>query len=125
LFVLCGYLLVLVPANFAILASRSLPSLRFRGAAAALEFIFEALVTLACVTAGWMLRAGNPGGRPVAVVALTLQALASIQSLHASALPHDVQPGLVLPLTVLALLNAGVWIIYLYSSERLRVWLEI
>ena len=118
------YLFAWIPANFALLASRSLPSLASRGPIAALELSAHAVVTIACVAAGWMLRVRNAVGRPVSAVALVLNAAATLQSLYASALPHDVQPGLKLPLATIAVLNAMVWIVYLYKSRAVRTLLR-
>ncbi len=123
LFVLSAYLLAWVPANFALLASRSLDSLGPRGRIAVVEFSAHALVTLACVVAGWALRTQNAGGRPLSALALVLNAAATIQALHASALPHDIQPGFVAPLTTAAVLNTCAWIAYLYKSTGVRTWL--
>ena len=116
--------MVWVPTNFALLASRSLPSLGARGTAATLELSGHAIVTAACATAGWMLRARNPGARPLATAALTTNAAATVQSLSASALPHDVQPGFVIPLMALAVVNATAWVVYLYTSKQARVWFQ-
>jgi hypothetical protein len=123
LFVLCAYLLVWVPANFALLASAALPSLSVRSPVATLELMAHAVVTLACAVSGWMLRVRNAAGRPVATAALVANAIATAQSLHASALPHDVPPGLAAPLALAAFTNAAVWTMYLYTSRRLRRWL--
>jgi hypothetical protein len=124
LFVLYAYLLVWVPANFAILASRTLPSLAIRSRFATVELMTHGLVALACAVSGWMLRAGNPAGRPLAMAALIANALATAQSAYASTLPHDLSPGLRAPLIVAAFANAGVWVLYLALSTKLRCWLR-
>jgi hypothetical protein len=122
--VLCAYLLVWVPLNFALLAERSLPSLRVRGAAATFELLAHGMVALLCIVAGRMLWTGKRAGRWFATVALPANAAASIQSLHASALPHDVPPALVKPLMAVAVVNASLWLTYLYTSARVRGWLD-
>jgi hypothetical protein len=124
LFVLSAYLFAWVPANFALLASLSLPSLGTRGLSALVELTAHAIVAVICVVAGWMLRGAHAGSRPIAAAALTTNAVAGIQSLYASALPHDVQPGFVIPLMIVAVVNASAWIAYLYTSKRVRVWLD-
>ena len=95
-----------------------------RGSAATLELSAHAIVALLCVVAGWMLWIGNSAGRWCAAVALVGDAAAIVHSLNASALPHDVQPGLVTPLVIVVVINVGVWITYLYTSKRLRIWLN-
>ena len=124
LFVLSAYLMVWVPTNFALLALRALPSLSFRGTAAWLELTVHGIVTAACATAGWMLRARNTAARPLATAALTTNAAATVQSLLVSALPHDIQPGFVIPVMALAVVNATAWVVYLYTSKQARAWLQ-
>ena len=124
LFVLCAYLLVWVPVNFALLATRSLPSLETRGSAAVIELSAHAMVTMVCVVAGRVLWGRHAAGRPLAAGALLLSAAASVQSVYGSALPHDIPPGSTAPLMIGAAVNAAAWTTYLYQSKRVRTWLE-
>jgi hypothetical protein len=71
-----------------------------------------------------MLWVRNAAGRRLAGAALALNALVTVQAIHASSLPRDVQPGLALPLTVFAAAHAVAWSVYLIRSRRLRVWLR-
>lgn len=123
LLILWAYLVVWVPMNFALLASRALPSLGVRSWVATLEITVHAFVTLACGVSGWMLRARTAAGRPLAAAALMANAVASAQSLYVSTLPHDVPPGLAGPLMLAAFINATAWVLYLYRSKHLRSWL--
>jgi hypothetical protein len=124
LYWLCPYLLVWVPLNFAALVNLSLPSIAERGPAAAVELAAHAAATILCAAAGWMLWVRNAGGRRLAVVALILNAVVTVQALSVSALPRDVSPGLALPLAALALLHTLGWILYLERSRALRAWLS-
>jgi hypothetical protein len=123
LILLSAYLLVWVPLNFAVLASRSLPSLDSRGWLAAAELAVHGAAATLCGAAGWMLRAGNAAGRRLAAAALVANAGTTIQALYSSALPRDVQPGLVLPFAVVTALHALAWLMYLKRSRRMRIWL--
>jgi hypothetical protein len=124
LILLSAYLLVWVPLNFAVLASSSLASLESRGWPAVAELAAHGTAAMLCGAAGWMLRAGNSAGRRLAAVALIANAGTTIQALHSSTLPRDVQPGLALPLTIGTAAHAIAWLVYLGRSRRLRVWLE-
>jgi hypothetical protein len=123
LILLSAYLLVWIPINFAVLASRSLSSLDSRGWPAMVELTLHGAAALLCAVAGWMLRVGNAAGRRLAAAALVANAGTTIQALHNSALPRDVQPGLALPLTIVTAVHALAWLIYLRRSRRLRAWL--
>ena len=124
LLLLCAYLAVWVPLNAAALASRSLPSLDTRGAAAALELAVHVASAALCFAAGWMLWNRSPGGVWLAAIALCIHPLVIIQALHVSALPRDVRPGLAGPASVLTLVHTTVWLLYLRRSRRLRAWLD-
>jgi hypothetical protein len=120
---LCVYLLVWVPLNFAVLANRSLPSIGHRGTTAALELTAHAIEAMLCAAAGWMLRVRNPAGVSLARVALAAGAVTTLQALYFSVLPRDVRPGLALPLAVVSVVHATAWIVYLTRSRRVRAWL--
>ena len=124
LLVLCAYLVVWVPFNAAAVASASLPSLAGRGASAPLELAVHLLSAVLCVGAGWMLWGRNPAGISLAVVALSLNAVVTVQALHVSALPRDVPPGTAGPLAAGVILFTVGWLLYLRRSRRLRAWLE-
>src|SRR5262245_50682576 len=123
LILLSAYLLVWVPLNFAALAARSLSSLGSRGWPAAAELVVHGASAVLCAVAGWMLRAGNPSGRGLAVAALALNAVVTLQALYTSALPRDVQPGLAAPLAIVTVSHALAWLAYLRRSQRLQTWL--
>jgi hypothetical protein len=123
IFLLCAYLLLWVPLNFAALAQNAVPSLGYRGPIAIVELAAHAIATMLAALAGWMLWVRNPAARRFAVAAIALNALVGLQTLSASALPHDISPGSVLPLGALTVVHAGAWIVYLARSRRLQVWL--
>ena len=124
LILLSAYLLVWVPLNFAALAILSFSSLDDRGVPAVAEFALHGAAAVLCAVAGWMLRVGNAAGRRVSVAALLVNAGATLQALYSSALPRDVQPGLALPLAMVTVVHALVWLAYLKRSRRLREWLH-
>lgn len=124
LVVLCGYLAVWIPVNFAALAMQSLPSIAGRGAAAVLELLVHGAAALFCTAAGWMLWSGHPSGAGLAQAGLAANTVVTIQALRASALPRDVPPGLAAPLAAVTIAHAAAWILYLRRSRRLRVWLR-
>jgi hypothetical protein len=123
LVLLCAYLLVWVPLNFAVLANRSLPSVGHRGTVAVLELAVHGIEAILCAAAGWMLRVRNPAGAVLARVALAANAALTLQALYVSSLPRDVRPGLALPLAVFSITHATAWIVYLARSRRVRSWL--
>jgi hypothetical protein len=122
--VLCAYLGLWVPLNFAALASQSLPSIGARGAAAIAEIGLDAAAAGLCTAAGWMLWSRHPGGRWLAIFALAVNLAVSIQALFVSALPRNVSPGLATPLAVLATGHTLVWVIYVIRSRALGQWLD-
>jgi hypothetical protein len=124
LMLLCAYLLVWVPLNFAALATRSLPSIDSRGAAAAVELVAHAVSAALCAAAGWMLSGRNPAGIQFGLAALAMQVAVTIQALWTSTLPRDVAPGVALPLALFSIVHASGWALYLSRSRRLRVWLR-
>jgi hypothetical protein len=124
LIVLCGYLLAWVPLNFVALASQSLPSLADRGPWAFAEIGVGTVAAALCAGAGWMLWSRNPGGRPLALIALVVNLGVSIQGLFVSALPRNVSPGLAPVLTLLATAHALAWMLYLNRSRALGEWLD-
>ena len=122
LFLLCAWLLVWVPLNFAALASRSLPSVGSRDSAAVVELAAHGASTALCVAAGWMLWVGHAAGIGLAAAAVIVNAAVTIQALYMSALPRDISPGLALPLALITVAYTAGWLLYLKRSQRLRVW---
>jgi hypothetical protein len=122
-FLLCAYLLLWVPLNFAALAQSAFPSLGYRGPVAIVELIAHAIATMLAALAGWMLWVRNPAARRVAVAAVACNALVGLQTLYATVLPHDISPGSALPLGALTVVHAGAWIVYLTRSRGLQAWL--
>ena len=123
LFLLCAWLLVWVPLNFAALASRSLPTVGSRGSLAVIELAAHAASAALCAAAGWMLWVRHAAGIGLAAAALVANAAVTIQALYASALPRDVAPGLALPVALITVAYTVGWLLYLKRSGRLRVWL--
>jgi hypothetical protein len=104
------------PLGFANEVGVTLPSIGMRGAPGAIELIAHAAVAALSVAACRALWTAAPAGRTLAAVALVASALASVQSLYWSVLPHQTKPGDELPLAFLAVAHAGAWLVYLSRS---------
>ena len=110
---LCAYLLGWVPLNYAAEVSRTLPSIGFRGAPAAIELATHGLIAATSAAAGWMLWIGTAAGSALAATAVLAAAAGSVQSLYWSALPHNLPPGTKLPLALVAMSHGAGWFLYL------------
>jgi hypothetical protein len=113
---LCVVLLAWWPVGFATELSVTLPSLGMRGAPGAIELIAHAAVAALSVAACRAVWNATPAARTLAASALAVSALASVQSLYWSVLPHQTKPGDELPLAILAVAHAGAWLVYLSRS---------
>jgi hypothetical protein len=120
LLLLCVYLALWPPLNFAAEASASVGSLAMRGASGAAELTAHAAVAALSVAAGWALWIGNPSAPAVAAIAVAACAAVSVQSLYWTWLPHSTTPGDRLPLALAALAHAAAWIAYLRRSRQVR-----
>ena len=110
---LCLILLFWRPLNLAIELTTALPSLAMRGPVAIVELLFHAAVAAIAVAAVHAIWSRLPSAMLLARVALVGSAIAAVQGLNWSVLPHQTAPGESLPLSVLAVLHAGIWLAYL------------
>jgi hypothetical protein len=113
-------LLVWYPLNFAVELLTVLPSIGMRGLPAVVELLAHGLVAATCVAAGLSLWSGTAHGPALARIALVAVALIAVQSSYWSALPSQTMPGDRLPLAALAVVHAGLWLIYLHRSARIK-----
>jgi hypothetical protein len=120
LLLLCVVLMIWQPLSFAVEASSSLGTLGMRGAAGALELVLHGAVAALSVAAGWALWQSSPGGPKLARIAVVANAIIGVQSLYATALPSNVFPSDRLPLAVLNVIAAALWLTYLWRSSRIR-----
>jgi hypothetical protein len=118
LLLLCATLLVWRPLDFAIEFPSTLPSLGRRGLAAVIELLFHGVVAALAVAAVRALSSAQPSGVLLARVALLASVAATVQSFYWSALPHQTVPGDKLPLTVLAVVVTGWWLLYLRRARE-------
>ena len=81
------------PARFAIEALTVVPTIAYRGAAAALELAIHGCVAALAAAAGLALWNAAPDGRKLATIAVAASLLRTIQSLYWSSLPNDTPPG--------------------------------
>jgi hypothetical protein len=117
LLLLCAYLLVWVPINFAAELATSLPGLGFRGPLAVLELVVHALAAALAVAAGLALWRGS-SDTTLAAAAVVVAAAIAIQSLYWTTLPGQTMPGDKLPLSILAAAHAAAWVWYLRRRGR-------
>lgn len=120
LLLLCVFLFVWEPRKLTGELGASLGTLSMRGPAAVVELLAHAAVAALAVAAAWALWIGNPRAPALAVLALAASAATAVQSLYWSWLPGQTMPGDHLPLAVLAVAHAAVWIAYLKLSRRVR-----
>jgi hypothetical protein len=116
--VLAGVLVLWQPLGFATTAGRSVQSLGFRGAGAAIEQVAAGLVAAISVSAAWALWSRAPHGAALARLALVLSAIRSVQSLYWTYLPSDVVPGTERLLTVVIVAHAALWLVYVSRSDQ-------
>jgi hypothetical protein len=110
---LSAYLLLWVPVNFAIELASVLPSLGWRGPAAAIELALHGAVAALAFAAGRAIWSPSDDAAAFASLAVILSTAVGIQSLYWSSLPSHTKPGDELPLSVLLAVHGGVWLWYL------------
>lgn len=120
LLLLCAVLVLWRPFDFAIELPSALPSLGMRGIGGAVELLFHGAVAALSIAAVRALWSALPVGPPLAAAALVASAAATVQSLYWSVLPHQTSPGTELPIAVVAIVHATLWLIYLKRSRRVR-----
>lgn len=118
LFLLLLYLTAWIPLNFAVELLATLPTVRFRGAAAGAELAAHGVVAAFSLAGGWALWTGSPDAVRLAAAAVALAAGAAIQSIFWTALPSQTAPGQHVPLAAAHLLLAGLWLACLRQRAR-------
>jgi hypothetical protein len=118
--VLCAVLLVWRPLDLALTLPLALPSLGMRGSLGIAELVFQVAVAALAVAAVRALWSGMPSAPLLAAAALVGSAVATVQSLYWSVLPHQTVPSDRLPLASMAMALAAVWLVYLARSRRIR-----
>lgn len=117
---LCGCLLVLSPANYALELFSTLPSIGMRGWPAAVELAVHGAVALLGVTGGWMLLVRAPAAPATAAAAVIASTTTAVQSLFWTALPRNIAPGEAVPLTALTLAMGLFWLVMIRRSSAFR-----
>jgi hypothetical protein len=120
LLILRIYLFALIPANFALELMKSLASIGARGAPAVVELGLHGIAAALAAAAGWMIYTRNPAAPSVAMAAVVLNAITTLQTIFWSVLPRDIAPGSALPLAALTLANALFWVLYLRRSSYVK-----
>jgi hypothetical protein len=121
LLLLCLVLGIWFPLNFSAELATTLPSLGMRGPIATLELLAHGIVAATCTAAAWGLWNRSPHGPRLARVGLVAAAIAAVQSLYWSVLPSQTIPGDELPLSALAIVHSGAWLVYLNRSTSVRL----
>jgi hypothetical protein len=120
LLILCRLLLVYQPLSLAVSATTALNSLPTRGPKLLVAIAVRVLVTGVSVAAGLALTNRTPGAVSLAKFALVLSAACDLFILTTSFYPNNRPPGDT-PLYVAATLAFhGLWLAYLFRSNRVR-----
>jgi hypothetical protein len=120
LYVLAAFLFAWEPLRVAGEFLQSISTIGMRGAPAILELIAHGIVAAIAVAAAWSLWNGAIHGAGLAILAMALSAVVSVQSLYWSGLPRQTPPGAELPFATLAVIHAVGWIAYLLAVGRDR-----
>lgn len=118
LLLLCAWLLVWIPMNFAVELASSLPTLGFRGPFAILELVLHAAAAALAAAAGWALWTGSEGGIRLAIPAVAASTAVGIQSIFWTMLPNQTRPGAGLALAAVYAAAGVGWIVYLRRRAR-------
>jgi hypothetical protein len=117
---LCVALLLWRPLDFAMELAGTLPSLGMRGVPGVIELLWHGAVAATAVAAARALWAEIPAGPPLAAIAVTASAVASVQSQYWSVLPHQTMPGDERLLAMLSIVHAAFWLVYLARRRRIK-----
>ena len=82
-----------------------------------IELLFHGAVAALAVAAVRALSSAQPSGVQLARLALLGSVAATVQSFYWSALPHQTMPGDKLPLSLLAIVVSGCWLLYLRRAR--------
>ena len=115
---LCGYLLVWIPLNFAVELLSAVPSIEMRGTPAIVELAMHGAVAMLSATAGRMALTDPAATRHLASAAVLAAGGVSIQSLFWTALPRNVAPGTRLPLALFAVVTTAFWLVVVHRAQR-------
>ena len=101
-------LLLLEPLHFALVASRVLSTIAYRGLVAWLELGAHAVVAVLCVGAAAAFWNSGPGARRFVTFAVIASVARTIQSVYWSSLPDDTRPGDELYIALIAMVIGAV-----------------
>jgi hypothetical protein len=118
LLLLCAYLALWVPLDFASELAMTLPSLGYRGAAAAVELVAHGGAAALAMGAAWALLTAHPAAERFAFTAVAATTVTAIQELFWSSLPSQTKPGDEWPLAAVYVLHAAAWLTYLGRRAR-------
>ena len=118
LLLLCAFLAVWVPTNFAAELATTLPSLGYRGAPAIVELLVHGVAAALAMAAAWALLTAHLDAERFAMLAIIVATATAIQDLFWSSLPSQTKPGDEWPIAAAYLLNGMLWLAYLRRRAR-------
>ena len=116
--VLCTYLFLWEPLNFASEALRGLPSLGARGSLAFVELGFHAVVAMFTAAASIALARRSPHGAILAILGVAASSARIIQVQRFSLLPHDTSPDLRWIVEIAAVVHVLFWSAFLNRYQH-------
>ncbi len=120
LLLLCVLLLVWQPINLALVASRVVDQIAYRGLPLALVLVGRVLVAALGVDAGIALAGRRAGAVGLAKAALVASAAADVVVYTTSYFPSNRMPGDTPFYVAASLAYHGLWLTYLFRSKRVR-----
>jgi hypothetical protein len=118
LLALCVLLLVWQPLSVALVASSALRSLPVYGPLLAVVLLARVLVTGFGIAAGLALIARRSGAVSLAKISLVLSAAMDVFVYTTPFFPDNRPPGVTAVYIASSLLCSGIWLLYLFRSER-------
>ena len=113
LLLLCAFLAVWVPTNFAAELVTTLPSLGYRGTAAVVELFVHGVAAALAMAAAWAMLTAHPDAERFAMLAVIVATAIAIQDLFWSSLPSQTKPGDEWPIAAAYVANGALWVAYL------------
>lgn len=120
LLVLCVMLLVWQPIDLALVASRIVDQIAFRGVSLALALAARVVVTGLGIAAGIALAGGRAGAVALAKTSLIASAATDVATDATSYFPSNRMPGDAPLYAAASLVYYGIWLAYLFRSKRVR-----
>lgn len=115
---LCAFLALWVPMNFAAELATTLPSLGYRGGPAIIELFVHGVAAALAMAAAWALLTAHPDAERFAMLAVVVATAIAVQGLFWSYLPSQTKPGDEWPIAAAYVANGVLWVAYLRRRAR-------